>query len=118
MSWSVTIPGVPPSTNHLYLRVRGNWSKMTKAPGVEAYQIDVKMLVRNARPSGWVAPAMFQVALDFYLKRDADCDNLLKALLDGVAYGLEIDDRRILPCVRSKTFGKGVEPRTVLQIDV
>ena len=116
MSWTVTIPGAPPSTNHMYVPIRGRWGGKTKAPGVAEYQTAVRLLVQNARPSGWMPTDQLPIRFDFFLKRDADCDNLLKALIDGIAVGLEIDDRRVLPCVRSKTYGKGVEPRTVVEI--
>lgn len=109
------VPGQPPSTNHIYVRVRGQWNKMAKAPGVESYQQDVALLARNARPSGFHASGQVRICFDWYLSRDADCDNLMKATLDGVALGLGMNDRLFLPCARSKTVGVK-DPHTFIEV--
>jgi Holliday junction resolvase RusA-like endonuclease len=44
-----------------------------------------------------------RISYAFYMNRDADCDNLLKALNDAIAAALGFNDRIVLPCVRSKT---------------
>lgn len=113
--WSFEVPGQPPSVNHLYVRVRGNWNKIAKAKGVEQYQNDVVFLCRAARPSGWRPEGQIRIEFEFHLGRDADCDNLIKALQDAVAMALGINDRNFLPCVISKSTGNK-QPYTVIHL--
>lgn len=115
MSWEFDIPGQPPTVNHLYVRVRGQWNKMTKAPGVAAYQDTVVLLARQARPSGFTVEGQLKVSFAFYLKRDADCDNLLKAILDALALALGCNDRMMLPCTLHKSTGHPL-PHTVVTV--
>jgi Holliday junction resolvase RusA-like endonuclease len=100
--WSFTVPGRAPSVNHMYLAGR-TYGSRRKAPGVEAWQAQVSLIVKSARPSGWVATGQVRLVFDFYLSRDADCDNLLKAIQDAIAPALGVNDSIFLPCVRSKT---------------
>lgn len=89
---------------------------MTKAPGVEAYQNDVSLIARNARPS-WFAPTgQIRVRYSFHLKRDADCDNLIKMLQDAIASALGVNDRWMLPCVAQKTTGNK-QPWTDIEVE-
>lgn len=124
MSWTVTIPGQPPSTNHMYKIGRGfrrggiAYPKMVKAEGVEEYQQTAAMLVRLARPSGWKWDGgLLRLSYRFHLIDNVDCDNLLKALNDAIADALDINDRWFLPCVESKTWGnKGAQARVEVTI--
>jgi Holliday junction resolvase RusA-like endonuclease len=113
MSWSVDIPGQPPTTNHLYVRVRGNWNKMAKAPGVAAFQDTVILLARQAKPSGFRVTDQIKISFAFYLKRDADCDNLMKATLDALAHALDCNDKLFLPCTTHKSTGHQLPHTTV-----
>lgn len=45
-----------------------------------------------------------------------DADNSLKILNDGIAAGLGIDDRWLLPCVEEIRFGDK-DPRVELEIE-
>ena len=116
MSWSFDIPGQPPTTNHLYVRVRGKWNMMTKAPGVAAYQDSVVLLARQARPSGWQPGAQLRVTLALYLKRDVDADNCLKSILDALALALGCNDRIMLPCITHKSSGHP-QPHTTVTVE-
>lgn len=78
---------------------------ITKAAGVETYQLIATSACRRARPADWVASERIRVRYAFHVKRDVDCDNALKALNDAIALGLDINDRIILPCVIEKTTG-------------
>jgi Holliday junction resolvase RusA-like endonuclease len=100
--WSFTIPGRAPSVNHLYLPGR-TYGSRRKAPGVEEWQTAVSRIVKTARPSGWTATGQVRVVIDLYVCREIDADNVFKALLDSIAPALGINDRDVLPCVRSKT---------------
>lgn len=102
MSWSVTIPGPIPSTNHIYAYANGH---VYKKAGVEAFQTIAAHLTRLARPKGWEPARQIRLTYAFNLTRKADCDNLLKMLNDAIAQALGIDDDRFLPCVASKTLG-------------
>jgi Holliday junction resolvase RusA-like endonuclease len=104
MSWQFVVPGQPPSVNHMYARTRAGGVR--KSSGVEAYQAGVTLIARTSRPSGWKYDFGFvRLEYEFRLKRDIDCDNLLKALNDAIAVALEMNDRFFLPCVKSKEIG-------------
>jgi Holliday junction resolvase RusA-like endonuclease len=115
-SFSFEVPGQPPSVNHMYVRVRGRWDRQTKAPGIEQYQQDVVYLCRSAKPAEWKVPdGYIRLRYAFHLRRDADCDNLLKVLNDAIAMALNVNDRMFLPCVMDKTVGSKT-PYTVVEI--
>jgi Holliday junction resolvase RusA-like endonuclease len=115
--FQVTLQGQPPSTNHLYHIVYvGRHPRMAKKPEIETYQVLVTYLVRAAKPSGWVSGAHVRLLYDFFLKRDIDCDNALKAMNDAIAIALDVNDKLFLPCVRSKTIGVR-DPHVLVEID-
>lgn len=117
-TFSFVIPGQPPSTNHLYVRVRGRWDKMTKAPGVEAYQNDVVLIVRTARPSSFRPLGQIRLRYRFFLRTRIDADNALKALNDAIALALDVNDDRFLPCVEEKQVWKQErDPRVEVTIE-
>lgn len=92
---------------------------MAKEGSVRAYQNDVGLIVRSARPSGWQAPrGQIRVYYSFFLRRKIDCDNALKALNDALAMAIGVDDEVFLPCVRSKQIDKNEKnPRLEIEID-
>lgn len=100
----------------MYVRVRGKWNRMAKAPGVESYQNDVALICRTARPSGWNPSKRVRTRFWFYLKRDADCDNLLKVIHDAIAEALGVNDKAFLPFVVAKETGLK-EPWTEIEIE-
>lgn len=109
MSWTVTLPGQPPSGNHAYRIGRGYrrsgiaYPKMVKTAQAEAYQQGVALLVRTARPSDWHWNDRFVVCeYRFYLCDDADCTNLIKTIEDGIFPALGINDTWALPRAMSK----------------
>lgn len=106
MAWTATVYGQPPSVNHIYTRVRGHWDRMAKVPRVATYQAGVVPVIRTAKPSGWRPEGQIRITYDFFLVRDADCDNMLKILNDAISVALDINDRMFLPCVRSKSIDK------------
>ncbi len=78
--------------------------RMAKRDDVLAYQVTAGHLVRLARPKAWNPPEGYiRVTYEFFLKRDIDCDNAMKALNDAIASALGVNDKRFLPCVRSKS---------------
>ena len=113
--WRFTIPGRAPSVNHLYVP-GAKFGSRRKAPGVEEWQTGVSRIVKAARPSGWVATGQVRVVLDLYVCRDIDADNVFKALLDAIAPALGINDRDVLPCVRSKQKVPTKGERIVVEI--
>lgn len=132
--FSFTIPGQPPSVNHLYKiatstatdkfgqTVYGSdgkpkrYRRMVKAEGVEAYQTAVGRIVQTARPRGWQPGNRVRLRYWFHLKRDMDCDNALKALNDAIARALGVNDKIFLPCVQEKTTGNK-EPSVRVEIE-
>lgn len=115
MTFRFTVPGQPPSVNHLYKIAIGRttgadgrqktYRRMVKTEGVETYQTSVGWIVKSAKPASWSCEGMIRITYWFYLKRDIDCDNAMKALNDAIAKSLGVDDRRFLPCVASKSTG-------------
>lgn len=120
MTWSVTIPGAPPSVNHSYhpVKTRGGNLRFAKHQSVVDYQTSAMLLVRSACPTGWSPPpGYFRIHYSFYLRRDIDCDNAMKALNDAIAAALAIDDKRFLPCVKWKSASAmEPNPRVVVEI--
>lgn len=122
-SWEVTIPGAPPSVNHMYAIGRGR-RPVRKAEGVESYQLVASHMVRLATPGSWKRAlsskrvGYIRIRYWFYLRRDIDCDNALKALNDAVAVALGVNDRSFLPCVMAKAVGPEEEPRVVLELSL
>lgn len=81
-----------------------------KANGVESYQVAATLIAKAARPSDWEPAERIRVIYRFFLKRDIDCDNALKALNDAIAKAIGTDDKRFLPYVEAKTVGKDIDP--------
>ena len=88
--FTVTIPGDPPSTNHMYRVTRKNLPSggqrafMAKTTAAHHYTSDVALLVRSARPKDFQPLGQIIVVFDFLLKRNKDTDNIQKALNDGI----------------------------------
>jgi Holliday junction resolvase RusA-like endonuclease len=126
--WRVSIPGVPPSTNHMYearevRHATGSYMGRRKAPGVEEYQSIAATFVRLAIPA-WFKKELANRPNDyirlrywFYLSRDIDCDNALKALNDAIAHAMGVDDKRFLPNVIDKFVVHKQEPRTEVEVE-
>lgn len=107
MSWSVTIPGQPPSTNHAYKIVtvrRGSvpFRTLAKTEEAVAYQTAARLIVAAAKPSGWTPAAQIRLTYRLFLASRQDADNSLKLLNDAIARALGVNDDRFLPCVESK----------------
>lgn len=112
-SFSFTVPGQPVSWNAAYQVRRyklpnGEWQRgIRKTKEAEAYQDGVRMIARVARPSSFMVSKTQQliVAYEFFLKKDIDCDNLLKLMNDALAEAINVNDRVFLPVVMSKSTG-------------
>lgn len=121
VSWTVTLP-VPPSGNHANRIGRGyrtggiSYPKIVKTPEAEAYMAGASLIVRSARPSGWVwSGGQIVVEYRFYLTRDSDCDNLMKTLGDVIFPALGINDKWALPRAMSKELVKA-NPRVEVNL--
>ena len=99
--WSIAIPGDPPSVNHTYFVVRGS-RRMAKDPRVEQYQTIASYFTKLATHDFTWNGGFIRLRYEFYLARDKDTDNMLKALNDAIASALDVNDRWFLPCVISK----------------
>lgn len=124
MSWTVVIPGQPPSGNHAYKIGRGfrrggiAYPKMVKTDEAEAYQRAASLVVRAARPRGWSASAGAFIVCEyrFFLSRDVDCTNLIKVVEDAIFPALGIDDRWALPRAMSKQIVGRADARVEVTI--
>lgn len=101
-----TILGVPPTVNHSYHIIytggrcpacgRGH-ARLAKAPGVETWQEAVAWQTKAARPSGWMPGRRVRISVTYWMPRAGrDAHNSAKALLDGIAHGLGVDDAGFL----------------------
>ena len=125
LTWCVSVPGVPPSVNHMYLprvtmTATGSYRSLRKADGVEEYQAIAAMFVKTTMPKAWRQAlekhtGYICIRYWFHLKRDIDCDNALKALNDAVAKAIGVNDKRFLPHVVDKYVGKNEDPRVDLE---
>lgn len=113
--FKVTIPGQPPSVNHMYANSRGGGKH--KAPGVEQYQTDAYRIARSAKPSGPTPSGQLRVLYWFHLSGSPDADNHFKALNDSLAMALGVNDKVFVPCVVELETGcSPQEARVVVQI--
>lgn len=128
---SFTIPDTPPSWNHSYriakqyVRNQGGLTynadgtakqRMTlaKTEDAKVFSEMVEMIVKTARPSGWQCPKNVYVVYRLFMKRQMDCDNVLKMTNDAIARALGVDDKRFLPVVVERQVG--VSPRMEVSI--
>lgn len=120
-----SVPGTPPSVNHLYEATltrgpNGVRRGVRKSPGVESYQIVATLVARAALPANWkdtYSEGYVRLRYWFYLRREIDCDNALKALNDALAKAFGINDRKFLPYVVDKFVGKNEDPHVVVQLE-
>lgn len=94
---------------------------MTLAKTYEAssYQtMLVAPIARRSRPRDWEIKAKrwIRVRYWFHFDNAMDPDNALKIVNDGIAAGLERNDRWFLPCVEAVTWGNR-EPYTEIEIE-
>jgi Holliday junction resolvase RusA-like endonuclease len=133
LGFSFTLPGQPPSVNHLYewtrqtttdrfgqpiLDLQGRpkqYRSIAKKPAVAKFQLDVSRIVRTARPTEFRPEHLIILAYEFYLGRDIDCDNAMKAMNDAIALALGVNDNRFIPATFSKVT-KDRSPRTVVTV--
>ena len=125
----MTLPGPPPTINHTYKIVTvpkkgggGLVRRLGKADGIEAYQAGVTYIAKVAKPSGWVPADKIRLRFWFYLSREIDCDNALKAINDAIALAIRPDaspakrDSGFLPCVADMYLGQK-DPRVVVEVE-
>ncbi len=114
--FGIVIPGNPPGVNHTYrvFTVNGK-ARVSKRRDVESWQAAVAFLVRSVKPSGWTPSRRVRVEVQWWTARAHDADAGLKALLDGLAVGLDINDKCFLPTVLSNEVDKA-NPRTEVTI--
>lgn len=131
MEFSFTVP-VPPSWNAMYrvawvpikdkygqtrVGTDGRSSRrmgLIKTRETAAMQEAISLIVKTARPSGWLPPEEIIVGYRFYLKRIADVDNLEKALGDSIARALGVNDRIFLPIPLARE--KSTDPRVEVEL--
>lgn len=108
MSWSVTLPGQPPTLNSLYTVVPRAAKDGRKYAGIgknrdaRTYHDEMAMLIRNAKPSRWLPSAFVRLTFRLFLSHDIDADNVLKVLSDAFQTGTGINDRWFLPTIECK----------------
>lgn len=123
--WVFTVPGNPPSLNQTYAVVhhppfcptcRRGVPRLGKKSHVATWQDAVAWCAKSARPSGWVPARRTIIEYALYVEREGrDADGPLKALLDGIKFGLGCDDRGFLP--RAMLIEKDkANPRVVVRV--
>lgn len=115
-AWSVVFPGNPPALNSTYRAVpTAKGIRFHKVSAVATWQDEVAWLTREAKPKGWAPSRRVRVEVSWWAKRTRDADAGLKALLDGLAVGLGIDDACFLPTIVLNEVDKD-NPRTEVTI--
>jgi len=123
VSWKVTIPGQPPSSNHAYKVVRIKrgggvpFHTLAKTAEATAYQQGVRLIVAAAKPSGWRPEGQIRLRYRLFLDRDIDCDNVSKILNDAIARALDVNDKIFLPCYEHKETGHRKDARVEVEIE-
>ena len=111
-SFRFVIEGQPPSWNTSYRIVRvphrggGSHQQLAKTPEAAEYQMYlVSPAARRAKPKDWKPQGQVRVLYWLRLKRAMDADNVIKLVNDGIAHGLGINDKLMLPCVQELSTG-------------
>ncbi len=115
-----TIPGQPPSWNQSYrhrtIEVGGKRvSRLFKDKSVKAWQDDVVMITRAARPTGFAPRNRIIVGYQMYLAAKLDADNVFKMANDAIARGLGVNDSRFWP-VTLHHQSNSKDPRLVILV--
>lgn len=132
-AFTFTVPGQPVTWNHMYKEINvpvfdrfgspihdsygRQKMRRGKAKTSEAnvFQSGVTLICKAARPSSFKPKHMVIVAYRYYLVKDMDCDNMMKASNDAIARALGLDDKRFL----TLPFGKDIvhsNPRMVVTV--
>lgn len=130
--WTFTVPGPQPGINETYKIVhhppfchacRRGIPRLGKSDKVETWQVEIAWITKVARPSGWTAGRRVIIEVEWFAPRMAmkaaeaghDSDAPAKALLDGIARGLGIDDSVFLfRCMANEVDRKN--PRTIVRV--
>lgn len=103
--FTINIPGVPPSVNHIYVRRASRYGGQFNALTDEAKQylddvgwaaIEGYNQCRNPWLRGYTGSLRLWLKCYFPDHRRRDADNILKLIGDGIARGLFVDDHRFL----------------------
>ena len=114
VTWRFEIPGQPPSWNASYKIVRKYRTTTTgkkvpfhtlaKEKPVIEYQDGARLIIQAAKPSRWAPDWQVRVYYWFFLSRDMDCDNIMKAINDSIEQATGVNDKRFLPCAMMKVI--------------
>lgn len=110
----VTVAGLPPTVNHLYVTARGGRRVLTEA--ARAWYDAAIPAIREGARGYAVPPGYLRLSIVLYhLPRSRDIDNALKAAQDALARALGFDDKRI--DVLTVARGVGKPARTVYTLE-
>lgn len=114
---TVTLPGLPPSTNKLYTRTRGGGQRLSDAATAWKETVWFAVIQEAARVGFALPPKTpWVLTVTAYVPRwNRDLDNLLKLTIDGICVGLDCDDR-YLACLLALRYPGG--PAMRLEIGV
>jgi Holliday junction resolvase RusA-like endonuclease len=108
--FAFTMPGQPPSWNHMYRwttrNVNGRQVRIqVKTEAAATYQTQLAWIARSACPSDFRPEGQVIVTYNMFLDRDLDADNVMKAVNDALATAIGINDKRFLPVTLIKEHG-------------
>jgi len=121
ISISFVIPGEPmPKERHRQGKAWGSNKKVWYTPErTKAYEAEVALRAKAARPSRWDPKGMFRVAIE--VRCDApksnDLDNIMKSIIDGCNKVLWLTDSRAHICKKSIEEVQDGEPRAVVLVE-
>lgn len=110
----VTVTGLPPTVNHMYVTTRGGGRVLSAA--ARAWYDRAVPAIREAA-AGWAVPdgSLRLTIVLYHLPRSRDLDNALKAAQDAAAKALGFDDKRVDYLAVARGVGKPA--RTVYTLE-
>jgi len=119
-NFEVTMPGQPPSWNHMY-----RWTTKTingKVIRIQVltdeanlYKSQLSMVARAARPSDFRPQNQVIVAYFMFLGRELDDDNVMKATNDSLAIAIGVNDKKFRSMTMLKEHGHK-DPHIVIRL--
>jgi hypothetical protein len=118
--FSVTMPGQPPSWNHMYRwttrNVNGRQVRIqVLTDEANLYKSQLTMVARASKPGSFQPVGGIIVAYTMRLGRDLDADNVMKAVNDSLAVALGVNDKLFLPVTLDKTSGNK-NPHVIIDV--
>lgn len=121
--WSFTLPGQPLSWNRSYRIVTATnkqgrtYPTIAMTPAAKAYKAAAIYIIKSARPSRWKPKGQVRITFRLHLKREVDCDNVMKLIHDAIEEATGVDDKYYLPTVAEKSTRWGKNAKVEVTVE-